>query len=193
MVSLIVSYQTTHDITIGIDAPLRVPNTTENREIEKAFLRDFAQYGIGMLPVNRTIMERMFGGVRGEKLLALLAREGFGLSVNAGGVAEVYPHSTIAVCFNNNRLLPYKRKKGRSVADVKAALGIYRGYLRDAVADHPVFETDISALKGKELKAYEDTLDGITSAYTLWYCFRYPERCKVYRAEGEGIFVTPFH
>lgn len=194
MIRVIRPYLEDFDVRIGIDAPLKVPNTTGNRETERAFLRDFARYKIGMLPVNRSLMERMFGSVRGEVLLGLLEEEGFQLSdTGPNGVTEVYPHATIAVCFNNNRLLPYKRKKGRSVTDVKAALGIYRGYLRDVVADHPVFETDISALKGKELKAYEDTLDGITSAYTLWYCFRYPERCKVYRAEGEGIFVTPFH
>lgn len=192
MVSLIVPYQKEYDITVGVDAPLKVPNQTGNRETEKAFLRDFARYKIGMLPVNRTLMERMFGMVRGEALLGVLEAEGFTLSSDRQGVLEVYPHSTIAVCFNDNRLLPYKRKKGRSLSDVKAALQTYQDYLRKAVADHPVFSVDIGALKGKAIKEYEDTLDGITSAYTLWYCRHFPERCKRYSAEGEGVFVTPF-
>lgn len=177
------------EVSIGIDAPLKVPNQTGNREIEKAFLRDFAKYRIGMLPVNRTLMERMYGGVRGEALLALLEAEGFLLG---NDVFEVYPHSTVAVCFNGNRILPYKRKKGRSLADVKEALSTYRDYLREAVGPHPFFDGNLSDLKGKALKEYEDGLDGITSAYALWFCRDNPERCKTYRAEGEGVFITPF-
>jgi predicted RNase H-like nuclease len=193
MVSLIFSYQNDHDIIIGVDAPLRVPNRMGNRETEKAFLRDFSRFKIGMLPVNRSLLERMFGSVRGEELLRLLEAEGFGLSPTAAqAVVEVYPHSTIAVCFNNNRLLPYKRKKGRSLADVKTAMKTYQHFLRAALYDHPVFNVDIETLKGQALKTYEDKLDGITSAYALWYCRHFPKRCKTYRTEGEGVFVTPF-
>lgn len=193
IVELITSYLSDFSVNVGVDAPLKVPNETGNREIEKAFLRDFARFKIGMLPVNRTLMKRMFGLVRGEVLLDLLRAEGFVLGMDmVRSVVEVYPHATIAVCFNRNRLLPYKRKKGRSVEAVKEALRTYQGYLKTALAPHPAMDADIRALKGKSLKAYEDTLDSITAAYALWFCHRHPRCCRSYRAEGEGIFVTPF-
>ena len=189
MVGLVRQLKEDFDISIGVDAPLKVPNDTGNRTIEKAFLRDFARFKIGMLPVNRTLMERMYGLVRGEMLVRGLEAEGFVLGKN---LLEVYPHSTIAVCFNRNRLLPYKRKKGRSLTDVKETLAKYRDHLQKAVGSHPFFDSDITDLKGKALKAYEDGLDSVTSAYALWFCQRYPEQCKTYRGEGEGVFITPF-
>ena len=193
IVELITSYLSDFSVSVGVDAPLKVPNETGNREIEKAFLRDFSRYKIGMLPVNRAVMRRMFGLIRGEMLLELLRAEGFVLGTDTvRSVVEIYPHATIAVCFNHNRLLPYKRKKGRTLADVKSALATYQTYLRQAVSDHPVLDVDVGALRGKALKEYEDMLDGITSAYTLWYCRNYPGECKIYSAEGEGYFVTPF-
>lgn len=192
MVKLIETYAEKGPVTVGVDAPLKVPNETGNRETEKAFLRDFSRYRIGMLPVNRTLMTRHFGGVKGEVLLERLQALGFELSLDGErGAAEVYPHATIAVCFNDNRILPYKRKKGRSTEDVKAALAVYQGYLKTALKSHSLLDAPISELKGKSLKEYEDRLDGITAAYTLWFCTRHPDRCKHYAPEGEALFITP--
>lgn len=177
-------------IAVGIDAPLIIPNESGNREIEKKFNTDFSKYKISMLPVNRKIMSKYSSDIRSEVLYEALVKCGFERRVDAEkSIFEVYPHATIAVCFNNYAILPYKRKKGRNTAFIKKQLEIYRNYIKKVVDDCTFFDEKIDSLRGKRVKDYEDKLDAITSAYTLYYINH-----NIYRSydlEGVATFVTP--
>jgi len=178
------------EIFVGIDAPLIIPNESGNREIEKEFNRDFSKYKIAMLPVNRKLLTKYSPTIRSELLYQELSKIGFKRDFSTNKVIfEVYPHATIAVCFNKYKILPYKRKKGRDTAFIKEQLKIYTHYLSEVIEKNDFFDEDIDLLKGKSLKDYEDQLDAITSAYTLYYC-KY-NRSKFYKLNSADTFVTP--
>ena len=177
-------------VYVGVDAPLLIPNESGNREIEKNFNKDFAKYKIAMLPVNRKLLSAYSPTIRSEELYKKLSQLGFKRDYSWNKVVfEVYPHSTIAVCFNDYKILPYKRKKGRSVAFVKKQLAIYKNRLLGVIQKDVFFDVNVEELKGKSLKSYEDQLDAITSAYTLYHCQK--NRAKLYQLDGVDAFVTP--
>lgn len=178
-----------NDLYVGIDAPLEIPNKEGNREIEKAFNKDFAKYKISMLPVNRKIMAKYSASIRSEDLFYKLKGCGFESDFEEQkSLFEVYPHATIAVCFNNYEILPYKRKKGRDKAFIQAKLKEYATYLNGVVESEYLQNTEIDDFTSCELKEYEDKLDAITSAYTLWHCKR--NMCKFYSINKRVRFVT---
>ena len=177
-------------ISIGVDAPLLIPNESGNREIEKEFNKDFSLYKISMLPVNQKIMQKYSPSIRSQKLYETLYQKGYRRDKDAKrSIFEVYPHVTIAVCFNDYKLLPYKRKKGRSVLFIKEQLKRYQSFLQNLFAQHPFLQEDVTRLRGNALKAYEDQLDAISSAYTLFYVQSHP--CKYYELEQIPTFVCP--
>jgi len=178
------------NISIGIDAPLIVPNESGNRKIEKEFISDFGKYKISMLPVNRTLLTKYTKEIRSEVLYKKLQTLGFQRNVNASKrVFEVYPHSTIAVCFNNYKILPYKRKKGRNTTFIKEQLQIYKSFLEPLFINSFFLDEDIDLLKGKSLKNYEDRLDAVTCAYTLFITQK--KKFKIYKLDGVATFITP--
>ena len=177
-------------ISIAIDAPLVIPNIMGNRSIEKEFISDFGKYKISMLPVNRTLMTKYTQNIRSEELYKELLKLGYKRDINANKkVFEVYPHSTIAVCFNNYKILPYKRKKGRDTAFIKEQLKVYKSFLEKLFIDNTLLEAEIDLLKGKSLKDYEDRLDAVTCAYTLY--ITQIKAFKVYKLDGIDTFITP--
>lgn len=161
---------------VGIDAPLKVSNESGNREIEKEFLKDFASKKLGVYPVNRSLLLKNHGVIAGEKIAENISQK-LGESL-----FEVYPHATIMNCFHGS-VLPYKRKKGRDTAFIKEQLSILINYLVKSLEGS--FVEDITQLKGESLKHYEDRLDAIISAYTLYICNKFP-----YKLYGE-IFKVP--
>lgn len=155
---------------VGIDAPLKIENETGNRDIEKQFLKDFSKYKLGVYPINKNLLLKtckILAGVEVQKAIP----QKLGVTL-----FEVYPHATILKCFNNNKVLPYKAKKGRDTQFIKSQLKILHGYLNNVID----MDLDISfeELKGKKIKDCEDILDAITCAYTLMYCEKNP--CKIY-------------
>lgn len=179
-----------YKLHIGVDAPLVIPNETGNREIEKKFNKDFARYKISMLPANRKLLTKYSPNIRSEELFLKLSKLGFKRDFKADKVIfEVYTHSTIAMCFNNHKILPYKRKKGRDIEFIKAQLNIYKKYLQKVVKTHKIFKEDISTCRGQKLKDYEDKLDAITCSYCMYYCKN--NEAKFYEVDGVDTFVTP--
>jgi predicted RNase H-like nuclease len=154
---------TTKPDKIGVDAALEVPNETGNRSIENQILKDFAKYKLGVYPINRTIMQRLYGGNRAEELFSQL--ESYHLREN---LFEVYTHATILRCFTHDHVLPYKRKKGRTTPFIKEQLEILQSYLHEVVESVPSYP--IQEAKSKELKVIEDKLDSIVCAYSLYVC-----------------------
>ncbi len=179
-----------HQVFVGVDAPLVIPNETGNREVEKKFNKDFARYKISMLPANRKILKKYSPTMRSEMLYNSLKSRGYERNYNANKVVfEVYTHSTIAMLWNNHKILPYKRKKGRNTQFIKEQLEIYKNYLKKTLASHKVFKEDISAYKGQKLKDYEDKLDALTCAYSMYHC--YYNEAKFYQVDGVDTLVTP--
>ena len=102
------------EVYVGVDAPLVIPNETGNREIEKKFNKDFSSYKISMLPANRTLLKKYSPNIRSEELYKKLDALDFKRDYASNKVVfEVYTHSTIAMLWNDHKILPYKRKKGR--------------------------------------------------------------------------------
>lgn len=163
---------------IGVDAALEVPNETGNRIIENQILKDFAKYKLGVYPINRQIMDRLYGGNRAEELFAQL--DGYRLRDN---LFEVYTHATILRCFTKDRVLPYKRKKGRNTPFIKEQLTVLQEYLMNVVKGIETF--DIDGAKSKELKMIEDKLDSIVCAYTLLVC-----DCREFKSY-DGLLLVP--
>ena len=181
---------TNDKVYIGLDAPLLVPNEDGNRECEKLFNKDFAKYKISMLPVNRKLLTKYNSNIRSEVLYKRLLENGFKRDYSSNKVIfEVYPHSTIAMLFNNHKILPYKRKKGRNTEFIREQLTIYKKYLAKVVSSHSVLKNNVEVLKGQGLKSFEDMLDAITCAYTIYFCQN--NEARYYKVEGENIFVTP--
>jgi putative endonuclease len=179
-----------YKVYIGLDAPLLVPNEDGNRECEKNFNRDFAKYKISMLPVNRKLLTKYNSNIRSQELYKRLQEDGFKRDYNSNKVIfEVYPHSTIAMLFNNHQILPYKRKKGRNTEFIREQLRIYKKYLAKVLFPHAILKSDVELLKGQSLKNFEDMLDAITCAYAIYYCQN--GEAKFYKVNGEDIFVTP--
>jgi len=177
-------------VYIGLDAPLLVPNEDGNRECEKLFNKDFAKYKVSMLPVNRKLLTKYNSNIRSEILYKRLLEDGFERNYNSDKVIfEVYPHSTIAMLFNNHKILPYKRKKGRNTEFIREQLVIYKKYLAKVIFPHTILKSDVASLKGQGLKSFEDMLDAITCAYTIYFC-QNNER-KFYKVDDEDTFVTP--
>lgn len=146
-----------------MDAALEVLNETGNRIIENQILKDFAKYKLGVYPINRQIMTRLYGGNRAEELFTQL--EGYRLREN---LFEVYTHATILRCFTHDHVLPYKRKTGRTTPFIKEQLTRLQDYLAAVVEGTDPYP--IHQAKSKELKVIEDKLDSIVCAYTLYTC-----------------------
>ena len=166
------------DAIVAVDAPLKVENDTGNREIEKEFLKDYSSKKLGVYPVNRKLLSEKNGCIAGEELALNITQK---LGIN---LFEVYPHVTIMNCFHGS-VLPYKRKKGRNTAFIKEQLEVLKKYLKEVIKGD--FETEISRLKGKALKDYEDKLDAIVCAYSLYFSDLYK-----YKLYG-GIFKVPIN
>ena len=178
------------EVYIGIDAPLVVPNQTGNRTIEKEFNRDFSKYKISMLPVNKTLLTKYSPNIRSVELFDRLSKLNFKRDFMAAKVVfEVYPHSTISTLFNDNKILPYKRKRGRNTEFIKEQMFIYQGYLKKEFFVHKVLKEDVSLLKGKSLKNYEDILDSLTCVLSIYYSKMFGT--KTYQLDGIDTFVTP--
>jgi len=165
---------------IGVDAPLIVNNETGNRRTEIEFLKSYSKYRLGAYPVNRQLLLRTYGGIIGEELCSLL---------NEYKMVEVYPHATILNLFNDRKVLPYKYKKGRNKAFYIEQLKIYGAFLDTVVGniDHSLLDTSTI----KTLKVYEDYLDSITCAYTLYYYHRYPTKYEIFGSTEEGLLIVP--
>ena len=190
---------------IGVDAPLRVPNATGARACDQALSADWRRFEAGALPANRRLLA-FDGEVRGEQLVALLAPHyGFietaPIPKQAAGrfIGEIFPHPAHIHFFGLDKTLKYKAHPGRSPDRRLAEFVRYQqllGTLQNAVfplsGTAEVLAVALASLRGRALKAYEDTLDAITCAYTVAYLWHYgPDFTKVYGTVADGHIMTP--
>lgn len=191
---------------VAVDAPLRVPNETGTRNCDRALSADWHRYQAGAYPANRRLLERD-GVVRGEVLTAKLS-ERFKFRVSdvvprrtkGRLVCEVYPHPALVSLFGLERIVKYKRGRGRSFEDRWTEFSRYRKLLRRLrKADPPLRRTrrllkstEVYGLRGAALQAYEDALDAVTCAYIASYLWKHgPGRVTRYGTLEEGHILVP--
>lgn len=188
---------------VAIDAPLRVPNQTGTRPCDAALSADWRRFHAGALPANR---ERLAedGIVRGEALVAGLVQDlRFAEATTiprrsqARLVCEVFPHPAHISLFGLERILKYKRG---SVAERRVELARYQQLLRGLRKASPSLKgtkqlltgVDVTELRGRGLKEYEDMLDAITCAYVASYLWAYgPKAAITYGSLVEGSILVP--
>lgn len=190
---------------IGVDAPLRVPNLTGSRFCDQALSAEWRRFEAGALPANRRLLA-FDGEVRGEVLVTLFAQQyGFVESAplpqqQAGRyICEIFPHPAHVRFFGLPKTLKYKGRPGRTYEERLAEFVRYQqllGTLQQAVP--PLFgleellAVNLQTMTGRALKAYEDTLDAITCAYTVAYLWHHgPAAARVYGSITEGHIMTP--
>lgn len=190
---------------IAVDAPLRVPNLTGSRCCDQALSAEWRRFEAGALPVNRRLLA-FDGEVRGETLVALFARHyGFvecaPLPQQAAGryICEIFPHPAHVRFFGLAKTLKYKARSGRSHDERLAEFVRYQQLLGSLQQATPplcglddLLAVKLHILTGRALKAYEDTLDAITCAYTAAYLWHHgPTLTRVYGSIAEGHIMTP--
>ena len=191
---------------VAVDAPLRVPNETGIRPCDRALSADWRRFQAGAYPANRKLLERD-GVVRGEALTAALSErfkfyesDVIPRRTKARLVCEVYPHPALVSLFGLDRILKYKRGRGRSFEERWSELDRYRKLLRKLRKADPrlrrtrrlLKSTEVYGLRGAALQAYEDALDAVTCAYIASYLWKHgPRAVSRYGSLEEGHILVP--
>ena len=188
----------------AIDAPLIVLNRKGRRIAEKIVGSLFRKYDAGAHPSNRTRFKQWSGRVRGEDISKILENDGFIHSPyikrfeNARKFFEVYPHPSMVVLFNLEKILKYKSKPNREQRLIFEEFRRYQKYLKGLEQKEPslfltkdILEKKVKTLGRKMLKDYEDTLDSIFCAYLAYYHWHSPDKCAVLGNMKQGYISTP--
>lgn len=182
-------------IAVAVDAPLVVPNDTGRRRCEAELHGVYGSRHAGPHPSNRRLLTRLHGRIRGEELLGRLADRGLSLP-GAGGsrtVLECYPHPAIIEMFGLEERLRYKAKRGMTVADRRAGLGVLASHVASLVAADPRLVAPGIAVdetvKGRALKAVEDALDARICAWVARLWCRAPDRVRVF-GDPDGAHIA---
>ena len=181
---------------VAVDAPLIITNADGQRAADNEVSRAFWRYDAGCHSANL-----------GSRFAPLTT--GFGRELDRRGYAhrpdaeprragryqiEVYPHPAIVNLFALEKIIRYK--KGR-IAERIAELRRYRQLMADRLHRlSPVLITDglpeIPAHSGDDLKAAEDMLDAVMSAYIgVYWWYWGGERTRLYGQAGCGQIVVP--
>lgn len=189
---------------IAIDAPLIVPNNSGRRIAEELVGMLFRKYNAGAHPANRQRLAQWSGKIRGEEISKLLIKNGFKHSPfvkkfeKAKKFFEVYPHPSMVVLFNLDKILQYKLKPNRDYDFRWQEFRKYQDYLSNLknsktrlILPEDILYKDIKNLKGNALKDYEDILDAIFCSYLAYYHWSNPEKCEVLGDMEGGYILTP--
>ena len=189
---------------IAIDAPLIVPNEEGRRLAEAEVGKLFRRYNAGAHPSNRKRLSSWTGTIRGEEISKVLEKEGFIQKPEikkfeeTRSFFEVYPHPSIVVLFNLNKILQYKAKPKRDYEFRYKEFEKYVNHLDNLknsdtrlILPDSILKKNIRELKAKSLKNFEDTLDGIFCAYIAYYAWKNPEKCAILGNMKEGYILTP--
>lgn len=192
------------DAFIAIDAPLIVPNEEGRRLAEEVVGKLFRKYDAGAHPANRKRLSSWSGKIRGEEISKLLEKENFIQSPyikrfeNKRKFFEVYPHPSIVVLFNLNKIIQYKAKPKRDYYFRWNEFKKYQSYMKNLEKSNPkliipkrILKEDVKKLKASKLKDYEDKLDAIFCAYIAYYSWANPEKIAVLGNMKEGYILTP--
>jgi predicted RNase H-like nuclease len=187
--------------TVAVDAPLIVTNPTGQRPCEREITAVFGRYGAGTHPANTS--NPLFDRPRGATLAARL-----GWTIDPAHVGrpgdpvclEVYPHPAMVGLFGLPYTIPYKGKRGRDLASLKAAYevlldGMERHFpeldLRSSQRWTALRAAVAGAQRKAELERIEDEVDAIVCAYLAWLWSNRPGALQVYGDVTSGYIVAP--
>ena len=184
---------------VMVDAPLRVPNASGRRPCENLVHARFGAREGGAHASNRTLFERLYGGIRGERLVGRLAELGVcegPLDVAGRGhhVYECYPHAAMLELFALRRTLKYKKKR-QPWDEARTAFREVLGHLAALRDPALVLEPEVrEALEpgtslGKAYKAREDRADALLCAYLG--ALAVLGRMEMLGSVAEGHIVVP--
>jgi predicted RNase H-like nuclease len=189
---------------IAIDAPLIVPNETGRRHVEALVGNLFRKYDAGAHPSNRQRLAQWSGTIRGEEISKLLEKEKYTHDPEIKQYEEkrkffeVFPHPSMVVLFQMNKILQYKAKPHRDYDFRWGEFKKYQNYLKELANKKPaviipkkVTSQNVKKLKSQALKDYEDLLDGIFCAYIAYYAWCNPEKCEILGDMNKGYILTP--
>lgn len=190
---------------LAIDAPLVVPHRVRGRDGDRRITSVFGLHDAGVYPATQRTIRR-YGGQRIWKLRDALVADGFvhDSHIPRGRpgrfLFETYPHAAAVALFRLPKVLKYKVRKGRSLAERRDAFREYERLLvglkdfdpaLDGVEGH--LDNGLSIARGRALKDYEDRLDAILCAYVAAYYWTWgTARCAVFGNLEGGYIVTPF-
>ena len=162
---------------VAIDAPLIIPNIDRQRLCEGLVSQRYGRRHASCHATNLTL----YPEPASVSLAQALEADGF---VHAGTeraltascvMLEVFPHAALVALFNLDRIIKYKKGP---VRDRRAGLDELRIRIRElADFDPPLAKNEVrsgflarelSLLRGRELKHYEDGLDAIICAYIAY-------------------------
>jgi len=189
---------------VAIDAPLAVPNEAGIRPCDRQVASRFGRFHAAPYPANRKTLSR-YGGLRTEAIRQRLEALGFRHDPNVGRldddrrVMEVFPHPATVSLFHLERTLKYKARHSRPYELRWQELSRLRDHLASLRASTPPLHLShdlgslaIEGLRGRQLKAVEDTLDALICAYTALYAWYHgPRGYAVYGKPAEGSILVP--
>ena len=183
-----------HPVQVAIDAPLNVPNKTGSRLAEKELNKEFRKYEAGAHPANRSWFMRSSGCIRGEEIVKKLRNQGIvhdPALKNKRCCFEVYPHPAMIRLFDLEKTLKYKPRKNRSYDDRYQAFEQYQTHLKslNLLGVDELLSTNVSSLRGRSLKDYEDVLDALLCAYIAKDL--YVRGSEMYGNFTEGYILVP--
>ena len=112
---------------------------------------------------------------------------------------EAFPHPAMVVLFGLDRVLPYKRGRGRTTEQRRVVFARLLDHLtqipelglRDSARADEIGRTVLAASRPMHLNAVEDELDAILCAHLAWLWQHRPDELMVYGSLDEGYIVAP--
>lgn len=181
---------------VSVDMPLARSPITKRRACDNALSRAFGACGCS---VHSPSPERP--GRVSTELMRTLSESGYELAVcgtalRGRQVIEVYPHIAVMRLVNESYRVKYKVGRIRQywpddppsvrIRKLRAELRRILTALKDRIAGIP-FDLPPETAGPRQLKVFEDTLDGVICA---WIGALYLEgKCRPYGDEGAAIWV----
>lgn len=192
------------DIVLAIDAPLIINNSEGQRCCETRIGRQFGHAhtsahttNLGRFPSRRSLL--LVDGLKEAGWIHDVAQSQQAKR-EAKWMFEVYPHPAHVVLFDRAKIISYKKGK---LGQRRAGLAEFRNEIvaKLADADLPLGRNqilseftavDIENLSGKQLKAFEDTVDAVLCAYLAAHYWAFgSSRNKVIGSMERGYIVVP--
>lgn len=188
---------------VAIDAPLVVPYESKAREGDRAIARVFGPAQAYVYPATKRGLRYSKGRI--SDLVSRLKRAGYTHDCSltprreTRQFFETYPHAASVGLFELSTIMKYKAKRGRSYPERWRAFRELEAHLTELRNGDPAMKEvekivcpDVSSMKGKKLKDYEDQLDAILCAYTAAFYWTWgTRRCAIFGSLKQGYIVSP--
>ena len=189
-------------LAIAIDAPIIVTHPSGMRDCERELSRDFRAFHAGTHPTNmsRPSMQPEPRARRLADALGWSTEPSPDSSRNSPIALEVYPHSSMVGLFRLDRVVAYKKKRGRT-PELRRLEFLRLIELMEQHCDNPlalttsdrwhaIAETVSAATRHVDLDRVEDEIDAIFCAYVAWVFATTRESLVTYGRAETGVIVT---